>query len=163
MTASATPTGSWRAAWTARRSLYLGLGASWLLLCACVLSADRGESVSLGSAAVSSSQSLFTQAGALTHYLRLFFWPTQLSIDYAGWPVARSVAPVLPQLSLVLALAAVALWRVRSNRLKQVEIHKSKQFSVVNSKSILMSLFKVSILIKFYHVTFEILSNLILT
>lgn len=108
--------GSWRAAFSARRGLYLGLALSWLLLAACVLSADRGESVTLGSSAVSPLQSLFTQAGALTHYLRLFFWPAQLSIDYAGWPVARSVAPVLPQLSLVLALAAVALWRVRSNR-----------------------------------------------
>ena len=108
--------GSWRAAWAARRALYLGLALSWLILIACVLAADRGESVSLGAEAMSPLHSLFTQSGAITHYLGLFFWPQQLSIDYQGWTVARSIAPVLPQICLVIGLLGLALWRLRSNR-----------------------------------------------
>ncbi|MCH2106943.1 MAG: hypothetical protein MK291_09910, partial [Planctomycetes bacterium] len=91
--------GSWRAAWAARRGLYLGLAASWLVLLLCFLASDRGESVTLGAEAVSPLHSLFTQTGAITHYLGLLFWPQQLSIDYEGWAVARSVAPGVPQIS----------------------------------------------------------------
>ena len=108
--------GSWRAAWTARRNLYLGLASSWLLLAACMLTADRGESVTLGSEAVNTLESLFTQAGALAHYVQLFLWPAPLSIDYAGWGVTRSITPVLPQVLCLVGLMGVALWRVRSNR-----------------------------------------------
>jgi len=108
--------GSWRAAWTSRRGLHLSLAATWLVLAACVLAADRGASVSLGSTAVSTWESLCTQAGAIVHYLRLVIWPAPLSIDYAGWPVVRDLTQVLPQALGLLALGVIALRRLHLGR-----------------------------------------------
>ena len=107
-------TGSWRAAWRARRGLYMWLAASWLILLACILTGDRGASVTLGADAVSPLRSLLTQAGAITHYISLTFWPTELSIDYADWPIARGMDEVLPELCLISSLLALAIWRVRA-------------------------------------------------
>jgi len=103
--------GSWRAAWTARRGLHLSLAVTWLVLVVCVLTSDRGDSVSLGGTVVSTWESLCTQAGAIVHYLRLLFWPAPLSIDYAGWPVVRDFTQVLPQALVLLAMGIIALRR----------------------------------------------------
>ena len=103
--------GSWRAAWSARRGLHLSLAVTWLVLVVCVLTSDRGDSVSLGGTVVSTWESLCTQAGAIVHYLRLLFWPAPLSIDYAGWPVVRDFTQVLPQALALLVLGVIALRR----------------------------------------------------
>ena len=103
--------GSWRAAWRERRGLHLSLASTWFVLAACVWASDRGESVSLGTTVVSAYESLCTQAGAIVHYLRLFFWPAALSIDYADWPVARDFTQILPQALALLVLGVLALCR----------------------------------------------------
>jgi hypothetical protein len=105
---------SWSAAWKERRGLYLGLASTWIVLGLCVWSAERGESISLAALAVSPWESLCTQAGAITHYLRLLLWPSPLSIDYAGWPVASGLSTVLPQALLIFGLIGTSIWRLRS-------------------------------------------------
>jgi protein O-mannosyl-transferase len=106
--------GSWSAAWKERRGLYLSLASTWIVLGLCAWSAERGESISLAALAVSPWESLCTQAGAITHYLRLLLWPGPLSIDYAGWPVATGISTVLPQALLILGLISTSIWRLRS-------------------------------------------------
>jgi tetratricopeptide (TPR) repeat protein len=51
-----------------------------------------------------------TECGVIVHYLRLVFWPDELAGDYAGWPIARSVAEVLPSLIVIAALVALTSW-----------------------------------------------------
>jgi len=104
--------GSWSAAFKARGKLHLSLLSTWLVLALCVWSAERGESVALGALAMSPWDSLCTQAGALTQYLRLILWPSPLSLDYAGWPVATGLTDVLPQMLLIVALLSASLWRL---------------------------------------------------
>ncbi len=101
--------GSFAAAWRARRGLYLALAASWPLLAWIVSTGDRGESVGFGLQGFSALDSLRTQASALVHYLRLALWPSQLSFDYHGWPIARSWSAALPAGAFVLAALAAAL------------------------------------------------------
>ena len=58
-------------------------------------------------------ESLCTQAGAITHYLRLLLWPSPLSIDYAGWSIASGLSTVFPQALLILGLISTSIWRLR--------------------------------------------------
>ncbi|HVK10630.1 MAG TPA: tetratricopeptide repeat protein, partial [Gemmataceae bacterium] len=57
---------------------------------------------------------LFTQAGVIVYYLRLCVWPTGTSIDYQGWPWARTLGAAMPAGAVVaglLLLTAGLLWR----------------------------------------------------
>src|SRR5439155_1180064 len=49
-----------------------------------------------GSRAITPPPHALTETGIIIHYLRLALWPDALAADYAGWPVANSVASVLP-------------------------------------------------------------------
>jgi protein O-mannosyl-transferase len=51
-----------------------------------------------------------TECGVIVHYLRLAFWPDALTADYAGWPIATSVASVLPFIVVIGSLIALTLW-----------------------------------------------------
>ena len=57
-----------------------------------------------------------TQSGVIVHYLRLAVWPAPLVADYAGWPIATSVASVLPSLAVIIALFGLTLWGVIRRR-----------------------------------------------
>jgi tetratricopeptide (TPR) repeat protein len=92
----------------AHHSLYLGLLATWLPLACFVALGDRGESVGFGHEQLGPWHYALTQATALVHYLRLFFWPAPLVLDYDGWPIARSVGSVWWQGSCVLLLLALS-------------------------------------------------------
>lgn len=105
--------GTIAAAWRQRRLYYCGLGATWLLLAALVLSTkDRGGSMGLG-LNVSLGDYMLTQGPAILHYLRLVVWPHPLIFDYG----AIFVEQPLTALPAVLAVAALAvgslylLWR----------------------------------------------------
>ncbi len=101
--------GTIAAAWHRRRFYYIGLGATWLLLGALVLSTqDRGGSMGLG-LSVSLGEYLFTQGPAILHYLRLIAWPHPLIFDY-GAIFPDSPLATLPAVLAVAALALGALW-----------------------------------------------------
>ncbi len=55
-----------------------------------------------------------TQLGVIARYLRLVVWPSGLSFDYFDWPVARSLADVMPgALVTFAALGATAVLLAR--------------------------------------------------
>lgn len=102
--------GGLRRALRERRQLYAGLLASWLLLAA--LNWWGPRSASIGGLAASFEYAL-NQCVILVHYLRLIVWPDPLVLDY-GMPQSLSIAEVLPQAAVLLALLAAtgfALWR----------------------------------------------------
>lgn len=103
--------GSWRESLWARRGLYTGLAASWVVLGALLWNVPR-TSAGLGSG-TSSWVYLLNQAQIVPRYLGLVFWPRALVLDY-GLPRALTISDVWLGLVLMGALAAltlVALWR----------------------------------------------------
>lgn len=104
---------SFRHAFRARRSLYAGLAASWVILG--VLMADHPRTLSNGFATseVSPWTYLMNQAVMVTQYLRLAIWPDSLVLYY-GWPRPLTLADVWPQalfVALLVIAAIVALLR----------------------------------------------------
>jgi len=101
--------GSFGAAWRARRKFYLALGATWLVLAACVLmSGFRGGTAGF-SGQVTWWMYAATQARAIPMYVKLVFWPAPLVFDY-GVRFVFSPAQVLPQIIIMALLAAAALF-----------------------------------------------------
>jgi tetratricopeptide (TPR) repeat protein len=103
---------SWAAAVKERKWLYLGQAATWILLLVLVIpAATRGGSAGIGQG-VSSWEYLLTQAGAITRYLRLVFWPQPLVQDY-GMHLARHPSEIVPYGLFVVALlmGTLAAWK----------------------------------------------------
>jgi tetratricopeptide (TPR) repeat protein len=101
--------GSFREAWSRRRSLYCGLAATWILLLVLVLSAHgRGGTAGPGSG-VSPLAYALVQLPAMAHYLRLCFWPGPLIFDYGTAPVA-GLAPLASSALLIAGLLALTIW-----------------------------------------------------
>lgn len=112
--------GTWRRVWDRHRGLHLALALTWLVFLAIEwrLGGSRDNFDTGYSGLEGSWRYLLTQAGVITHYLRLAFWPDRLCIDYYGWPLAGGVREVWPQLLLVGGLAGATLWAcVRAPRL----------------------------------------------
>jgi Flp pilus assembly protein TadD len=103
---------SFREALRARAALYAGLSACWLVVVGLVASSSQARSAGFG-LSVTPWEYARTQPGVILHYLRLSFWPSPLVVDYYDWPVARTVATVVPPGALVLALLAATLWAAR--------------------------------------------------
>lgn len=57
-----------------------------------------------------------TQTGVVVHYLRLAVWPSPLVADYAGWPIAKSVAEVPATLAAIAALVVLTFWGLLRRR-----------------------------------------------
>jgi protein O-mannosyl-transferase len=106
--------GSWCQAFRARRWLYAGLAATWILLAWLVVgTGNRGGTAGL-TGAVGPLEYLGTQAGAITRYLRLGLWPDALVLDY-GTTLARGWDEILPGAVVVGSLGvltvAALFWR----------------------------------------------------
>lgn len=96
--------GSFRAAWRQRRSYYVVLAASWLLLAGLMRGLPgHGEGVGF-TPDLWAGDYLVTQAYALVLYLKLTFWPAPLVFDYGpglvvsltdGWMQALVVVGLL--------------------------------------------------------------------
>ena len=106
---------SWRAAWRERRSLYLGLVASWFVL-AGIMSSGPRSAVSGFSAGISPWTYLLNQAVVIVDYLRLSVWPVGL-VAFWGWPLPLSFSDAWPQFLLVAALAVGSfVWFLKAPR-----------------------------------------------
>ena len=105
--------GSFRQAWLARRTYYLGLAATWLLLGALVLTTgNRGATSGIGSG-VPVLHYWITQPPAICHYLGLIIWPRHLIFDYGTPWITRPLAYLSEDLFVLLlvGLSLVGLWR----------------------------------------------------
>jgi tetratricopeptide (TPR) repeat protein len=99
--------GSWKDAVAARKRLYAGLAATWLVLAALVAAAPR-SSVAGFSAGVPVWTNLLNQAVVIVEYLRLAFWPRDL-VAFYGWHLPLTLGDVLPQMILITLLLVAAL------------------------------------------------------
>ncbi len=98
---------SFREAWTARRGLYLGLAATWLILAGLLSTGPRRASAGFF-VGVSPAAYLTNQLPIVTRYLWLAFWPHALVSNY-GWPQPLAFARVLPYAALLGGLAFLTL------------------------------------------------------
>jgi tetratricopeptide (TPR) repeat protein len=94
-----------------RRSVYLGLAATWLVPAALLLAVVNALKVMGYSSGLPSSRLtyLLTEQGVVLHYLKLVFWPYHLCLDY-GWPAALTVREALLPGAVIAILLAVTLW-----------------------------------------------------
>ncbi len=101
--------GTFTAAWNRRRTYYLALAATWLLLAYLVIGegGSRDASAGFGHGVTPWTYAL-TQCWGIVRYLRLAFWPSPLILDYGKGVITR-VGEVAPQGLLLLALLAATL------------------------------------------------------
>ncbi len=92
-----------------RWGLYAGLAATWVILAAGLAVERWPHSIGMDREGWTPWTYLLTQSGVIVHYLRLSFVPTPLVLDYDGWPMARSVLEVAPQLTLLVVLAGATI------------------------------------------------------
>ena len=101
--------GSFRAAWSRRRAMYFGLAATWAAFALLFMfSYSRGKWAGYA-LPVSWIEYARTQFSVILHYLRLSFWPRPLILDYS-WPVARTLAEILPAAVVIGGLVAATIW-----------------------------------------------------
>jgi Tfp pilus assembly protein PilF len=87
-----------------RWTLYAGLAATWIILAVLVALERWPHSIGFAREGWTPWTYLLTQTGVIVHYLRLSIFPSPLSLDYDGWPMATSIAAVLPSAAFLLAL-----------------------------------------------------------
>jgi protein O-mannosyl-transferase len=97
---------SFREAAMARRGIYAGLFATWVILAALQLTGPRIHSAGFSSG-VGVWTYLLNQTIMIVRYLRLSIWPDALVLNY-GVPLDLTLRHVWPQALLVLALAAMS-------------------------------------------------------
>jgi protein O-mannosyl-transferase len=101
--------GSFAGAWRARRRVYAGLAATWLVLPFLVFSTHgRGGTAGFGTDVPWWSYAL-TQLQAIVLYLRLSVWPHPLVFDY-GSSMAALSPRLAPDAIAVAALLAATAW-----------------------------------------------------
>jgi protein O-mannosyl-transferase len=96
----------------ARRRMYMGLAATWLVLAALNWSGPRAAVGGL-STGVSAWTYLLNQTLMITRYLRLAIWPRSLVVFY-GWPLLLRLGDVVPYAGLIVFLliaTAIAMRR----------------------------------------------------
>ena len=100
--------GSFRAAWTQRRRLYVGLGGTWLLL-GYLMAGVHQRGVGYGFGVTWQAYAL-TECWVVVNYLWLALWPHPLVFDYGRDIIVGQVADAAPYaLILLLLLSAVAI------------------------------------------------------
>jgi Flp pilus assembly protein TadD len=105
--------GTFRGAWRQRRTYYVCLGSTWVLLALLVvgMGGSRGKAAGFGTVLSSGSYAL-TQCKAVVHYLLLSLWPHPLVFDYGSELVSGPGEVGLQAIILLLLVAATfaALW-----------------------------------------------------
>ena len=104
---------SWRSLWRERRGYYACLASTWFVLAWCMWRWQEDFEIGMIGKVkgLTPLSYLLSQAGVITHYLRLSFWPFGLCLDY-GWPVAQTAHEILPPLILVGSLFVATVWAV---------------------------------------------------
>lgn len=102
---------SWRAAWRARKGLYVGLAATWAVLAAILSTHPRSLSAGFSSG-VLPAMYLLNQFPIVARYLGLAFWPHALVQNY-GWPEPIALVSALPSIALIAALLAATILAFR--------------------------------------------------
>lgn len=95
-----------------RRGFLIALAATWVILILAIAASSRSRSAGFAAGQMENITPLIylcTQAGVITHYLRLCFWPHPLSITY-GWPIAESLSDALPAGLLIVGLLGLGAW-----------------------------------------------------
>jgi tetratricopeptide (TPR) repeat protein len=97
-----------------RRWLYAALASTWVILAVLVAIERWPHSIGVAREGWTPWTYLLTQSGVIVHYVRLAITGSPLSLDYDGWPMARSVAQVAQYavpLAVVFIATAVAIAR----------------------------------------------------
>jgi len=76
--------------------LYGGLASTWIILAVLVAIERWPHSIGFAREGWTPWTYLLTQTGVIVHYVRLAVTGSPLSLDYDGWPMARSVVQVAP-------------------------------------------------------------------
>jgi hypothetical protein len=97
--------GSVASAWKSRRTMYIGLAATWAIVLIAALSGARKMSVGN----VTPIDYAMTQLGVIWHYLLLTFWPHSLVLDYYDWPITVRLSDITPGGIIVLLLILLTL------------------------------------------------------
>jgi tetratricopeptide (TPR) repeat protein len=92
-----------------RRTLYVSLASTWVILAVLVAGGHRAPSVGFGFAGWPWWRYLMTQAEVVVHYLRLAVIPAPLVLDY-DWRAALSPAQVALPALLLVALLGATVW-----------------------------------------------------
>jgi len=102
-------TRSWKEVFRRRWGLYAGLAATWILLGLLLVrsSGSRGIAAGFG-LGMTLWEYTRTQLWAVSHYLRLAFWPSGLVLDYGTW-MARAPGEIVPGAIVVAVLIAATL------------------------------------------------------
>jgi protein O-mannosyl-transferase len=100
----------------ARRTLYAGLAATWLLLAASVAYERWPTSIGLNLEGWTPWTYLLTQSTVICHYVRLAILGGPLVLDYDGWPMSRSLVAVLPFALPLAVLCGATVWGVVRRR-----------------------------------------------
>lgn len=100
--------GTFQNAWKQRRTFYLCLASSWILLAWLMLGSNqRAGTVGFG-LGLSGWDYLVTQCRAIAVYIKLSFWPHPLIVDY-GFVTFR-LREVLPEALGIVSLLAATIW-----------------------------------------------------
>lgn len=105
--------GSWRACFAARKGLYVGLAATWIIPLLLQICGDRRGTTAGWGLGVTAFDYLKLQAVHIVEYLRLCFWPRPLTIDYGTTPLGPAPFPPL-QFAFLTALfsaSVIAIFR----------------------------------------------------
>jgi len=87
-----------------------GLYASFVALVVLLVMVSHRFRSGRGFDAAETFDYLKTESGVIVYYLRLAVWPDPLAADYSDWPPVSSIATVLPEAIVVIALLVGTAW-----------------------------------------------------
>lgn len=95
-----------------RWPLYAGLTATWIILALLVAMERWPHSIGIAREGWTPWTYLLTQSGVIVHYVHLAITGSPLSLDYDGWPMARSVLEVAKYAVPVVIALVATVWAV---------------------------------------------------
>ncbi len=101
---------SWKELFHRRKVFYSVLASSWLFLIYLQLKLPHSYAAGFQFESVTGWTYLLTQAEVLFHYLKLVFWPVDLSLDYSDLKAVQSVWKVLPHGLFWICLLGFSFW-----------------------------------------------------
>jgi protein O-mannosyl-transferase len=89
--------------------LYVGLAATWAALFVTLVISPTNPTAGFAVKAISPLAYFLSEFKVLAHYLKLAFYPVDLSIDY-GWKQASGLGEIVPYAIPILVLQVATLW-----------------------------------------------------